>query len=210
MTTTLSFTTIKPSDSSLSVCFPQRSKEGEAEKPSLYATFFLPAQIESIANDEIKSFCIRAYSEAVKQTGDKARKEGLSEFHMPALSELFVKTGKREFTITRKGITDWLESFALSIISSAISAKSSLHIDSPKVVKKALKYAELIQSLTSREIMSQDDIDSCLRVVELIVSSGKDHTYTDNIIQGIAKMQAKRTAKDNGADDEEDDDGLDF
>lgn len=206
MSKTIQFTTIKPSDSSLFCTYPQRSKEGEEEKPSLYATFFIPAVIESIQNEEIKSFCMRAYAEAVKQTGDKARKEGLSEFRMPALDELFVKTGKREFTITRKGIIEWLESFALAIISAAISAKSSLHIDSPKVVKKALKYAELIQALASREVMSQDDIDSCLRVVELIVSSGKDHTYTDNIIQGIAKMQAKRTAKDNGADDEEEDD----
>ena len=210
MTAKLNLTTIQPTAASaLFVTINQRSKEGEAEKPKLYVEFSLPEVLESIANTEVKAFAMRAYAEAVRQAANTARKDGLDNFTMPAIGELFSISNKREFLLTKKDVQKWLDDFAYAIIQAAISAKGNLNPDSPKVIKKTNQYQEILLGLTSRQIMTQADIDNCLRVCELLANSGKDHPYTDNVVQGIARAQKKLDDfLSNGSNDLDDD--LDF
>ncbi len=209
LNTKLEFTTIQPAESMLYAELPQRSKEGEAEKPNLFVLISLPSALENIQNPEIKSFCTRAYIEAVKNVAAKAKKDGLIEFHAPSLEECFTRSGKREFLLTKKDLTAWLDEFAFALINAAFAAKMSLHPDSPKVVKRALKVKDTVLEMTARgrAPMDQESIDVLLRVATLAEEAekqGKVHAYTDNFLQGIARMQTKLDTYQ--AEDEEDED----
>lgn len=205
--TNLVITTIKPT-SGFFATKNFRSAEGQEKRMPAYAAFEMPAAIGQIGNDEVKAFAYRAFTEAMNAILSDAIKDGKEQFPMPSINELF-EAGKREFALTKKDVLAWLESFAMPIISLAISTKANIHIDSPKVVKKALQYKEIILGLSSRSIMSQVDIDACLRVASLIEDSGKANDYTDNILTGIAKQQAKLDAfLASGKTEEEDE--IDF
>lgn len=199
-------TTIKPT-SGLYTSFQPRSKEGEEKRAEIYATFSIPALLESIANDEVKAFAIRAYQNAVNALLREAVKAGKPEFTIPELGELFAE-GKREFLITKPELLEWLNSFALPIVSAAIATKSGLSVDSVKVVKKAIAYRELMSLIASRSIMMQEQIDSCIKVMELVTASGKQNAYSDNVIQAIARKQEK--LNDYLAGNEDDEDEIDF
>lgn len=199
-------TTIKPV-SGLFVSFKPRSKEGQPEKQEVFAAFSLPALFDAIQHQEVKGFLIRAFSNAVLDCLKQTVKDGKESFTVPALSELYAET-KREFLITRKDLESWLDGFCLPLVSAAIAAKAGLHIDSPKVVKKAIAYKETMLQLASRSLMQQDEIDSAIRVMELVATSGKDHSYTDNVAQAIERKQAK--LNDYLAGKQEDDEEIDF
>lgn len=167
----------------------QRSKEGEEKKTPFYALFDMPQAITQIANDEIRGFAMRAFTNAVWLSSKEAIKSGHMTFPLISLNDCYAET-KREFLITKKDLEAWIDGFSLPIISAAISAKSGLHIDNPKVVKKALAYKEILIGLASRSIMSQEDIDNCIRCLELVASANcEGHAYTDNVAQGIERKQ---------------------
>lgn len=185
----ITVTTIKPT-SGLFVSFKPRSKEGQPEKQEVFASFFLPEVFEAIQNPDVKGFVIRAYGNAVLDCLKQAVKDGKPEFSLPALSELYAET-KREFLITRKDLEAWLDSFCLPLVTAAIAAKAGLAADSVKVVKKAIAYKETLLQLASRSIMQQDEIDSSIRVLELIAASGQENAYTDNVAQAVERKQQK-------------------
>jgi hypothetical protein len=201
----ITITTIAPT-SGLFTSFQPRSKEGEAKKLEVFASYSLPVAFESIVNDEIKSFCQRALASEINSLMRDAVKSGKSEFQLPAISELFAET-KREFLITKKDLEAWVDTFAAPILSAAISSKASLHIDSPKVVKKVIAYKELLLQIASRSIMDQDDIDSCIKVLALVES--KPNAYTDNVSEALARKQEKLNEYLAGKADNADDD-IDF
>lgn len=192
MSANLIITSIKPT-SGFFATKNFRTTEGQDKRASCFAQYEMPQAIGQIGNDEIKAFAYRAFNAAMDEALNEAIKAGKQEFPMPHINELF-EAGKREFALTKKDVLAWLESFAMPIIELAISTKAGLHIDSPKVVKKALQYKEIILELSSRSVMSQINIDACLRVASLIEDSGKSHPYTDNILTGITKSQAKLDA----------------
>jgi len=191
-------TTISPSVSAemLMTSFQPRSKEGEEKKLEVFASFSIPVAFNSLLDSDLKAYCIRSYCNAVNLLLRDAVKEGKPEFAIPPIASLYAET-KREFLITKKDLEAWLDGFAMPIISAAISLKGNLHIDSPKVVKKALAYKEIMLGISSRSIMNQEDIDSAIRVLELVVTAsaangngnGKEHPYTDNVAQGIERKQ---------------------
>lgn len=195
-------TTIKPA-SELYVSFKPRSKEGMPEKPEVFAAIDYPAAIANIANPDLAAFAKRAWHFAVLDSLKDAVKEGKQEFTL-SMETCFAEA-KREFLITKKDLEAWIDNFALPIISAALAAKAGLHIDSPKVVKKAIAYKELLLLISSRSIMMQDQIDSCLKVAALITETGKEHPYSDNVWTGIARKQEKLNAYLAGKDDEDDD-----
>lgn len=199
-------TTIKPT-SGFFTSFQPRSKEGEEKRSEIHAVFSLPMQIESIGNVELKGFAIRAYCNAVNSLLRDAVKAGQAEFTIPAIAELFSEA-KREFLITKPELLAWINSFALPIISAAIATKSGLSLDSVKVVKKAIAYRELLLLIASRSIMMQEQIDSCLKVLELVTASGKTNDYSDNVIQAIARKQEK--LNDYLAGNADDENEIDF
>lgn len=199
-------TTIKPV-SGLFVSFKPRSKEGQPEKQEVFAAFSLPTLFDAIQHQEVRGFLIRAFSNAVLDCLKIAVKEGKESFAIPALSELYAET-KREFLITRKDLEAWIDGFCIPLVSAAIAAKAGLHIDSPKVVKKAIAYKETMLQLASRSLMQQDEIDSAIRVLELVASSGKEHSYTDNVAQAIERKQTK--LNDYLAGKQDDDEEIDF
>jgi hypothetical protein len=63
-------------------------------------------------------------------------------------------------------------------------------------------------AIASRSLMQQDEIDSAIRVMELVANSGKSHAYTDNVATGISRKQDKLNAYLAGKQD--DDDEIDF
>lgn len=199
-------TTIRPT-AGLFTSFQPRSKEGEEKRSEVFAIFSIPASLESIANPELKGFAVRAYGNAVNSLLRDAVKAGQAEFTIPQISELYAET-KREFLITKPELLNWINDFALMLISSAISIKAGLHIDSPKVVKKAIAYRELLLLIASRSIMMQEQLDSCLKVMELVMASGKENSYSDNVIQAIARKQEKLNEYLSGNQDS--DDEIDF
>lgn len=206
---TLLITSIKPTAGHFAVK-NFKSKEGEEKKPSLYVSFEMPSEFASLLNSDLQAFCMRSYSEAMTVALDNACKDNKESMQALSLAECFV-AAKKEYTVTRKDIKEWLDTFAYAIINAALAAKAGLHVDSPKVVKKANKYSELLLELSARgKPMDQESIDSCLRVMEVIDKSGLKNDYTDNVLQGIVKMQNKLDAfLASGQQDEEDDD-LDF
>lgn len=206
MSNQIQVTTIRPT-SGLFVSFKPRSKEGQPEKQEVFASFSLPALFDAIQQQEVKGFLIRAFSNAVLDCLKGAVKDGKESFSIPALSDLYAET-KREFLITRKDLESWLDGFCMPLVSAAIAAKASLHIDSPKVVKKAIAYKETLLQLASRSMMQQDEIDSAIRVLELVANSGKDHAYTDNVAQAIERKQAK--LNDYLAGKQDDEEEIDF
>lgn len=206
MSQQIQVTTIRPT-TGLHVSFKPRSKEGQPEKQEVFATFSLPALFDAIQQQEVRGFLVRAYGNAILDCLRQAIKEGKESFTLPALSDLYAET-KREFLITRKDLEAWLDGFCMPLVSSAIAAKASLNIDSPKVVKKAIAYKETMLQLASRSLMQQDEIDSAIRVLELVANSGKDHVYTDNVAQAIERKQAK--LNDYLAGKADDDEEIDF
>lgn len=206
MSNQIQVTTIRPT-SGLFVSFKPRSKEGQPEKQEVFASFSLPALFDAIQHTEVKGFLIRAFSSAVLDCLKGAVKDGKESFSIPALSELYAET-KREFLITRKDLEAWLDGFCMPLVSAAIAAKAGLHIDSPKVFKKAIAYKETMLQLASRSLMQQDEIDSAIRVLELVANSGKEHGYTDNVAQAIERKQAK--LNDYLAGKQDDEDEIDF
>lgn len=206
MSSLIQITTITPT-SGLYTSFQPRSKEGEAKKLEVFAAFSLPNAFETIANSEIKAFCQRALASEINSLMRDAVKAGKSEFAMPAISEMFAET-KREFLITKKDLESWIDTFASPILSLAISTKASLHIDSPKVVKKVIAYKELMLSIASRSIMTQEDIDSCIKVLALVES--KPNAYTDNVSEALARKQEKLLAHLAGKSDADELDDIDF
>lgn len=205
MPSILSITSIKPSNG-LFATKNFKTKEGEEKKASLYASYALPAEFESLLNSDLKAFCIRAYGEAMDSALDQAVKLGKESFSQLSLAECF-ESGKREFLITKKDIQEWLDSFAYAVISAAIATKANLHIDSPKVVKKANQYAEIMLSLSARGLMTQNDIDAAIRVMSLLDDSGKSNSYSDNILTGITRKQAQLDAFNESKSDSEE---IDF
>lgn len=198
-------TTIAPT-SGLFTSFQPRSKEGEAKKLEVFATYQEPLAFSQLLDAELKAFCIRAYGAQVNLFLREAAKNGHSQFPLPAISEFFAET-KREFLITKKDLEAWLDSFALPIISKAISSKSGLHIDSPKVVKKAIAYRELMLSISSRSLMQQEEIDSALKVLALV--DAVPNAYTNNVAEALGRKQEKLNDKLNGLGDD-DLDSIDF
>lgn len=205
MSQNITITTIAPT-SGLFTSFQPRSKEGEAKKLEVFASYHLPAAFELITNSEIKSFCQRALGAEINSMMREAVKSGKSEFILPEISALFAET-KREFLITKKDLEAWIDTFAAKILSAAISAKSCLHIDSPKVVKKVIAYKELLLAIASRSIMNQDDIDACIKVLALVESH--PNAYTDNVSEALARKQEKLNDYLAGKADNADDD-IDF
>ena len=183
-----------------------KTKEGEEKKNSLYAPFSLPSEFDSLLDADLKAFCIRAYGEAMDIALDNACKLGKESLQALSLSECF-EAGKREFLITKKDIQEWLDAYAYPIINAAIAAKAGLHIDSPKVVKKANQYAEIMLSLSARGLMTQNDIDAAIRVMSLLEESGKSNSYSDNILTGITR---KQTQLDNFNSSKESSEDIDF
>ncbi len=208
MNANLTITSIKPT-AGFFASKDFRAKEGEEKKQSLFASYEMPAEITSLHDSELKAFAIRAFGAAMDIALDKAIKDGKTEaFEMPSLADCFIAT-KREFLLTKANLMPWID-FAIPVISAAIAAKASLHIDSPKVVKKALAYKETLLALASRSVMKQEDIDACIKVCGLLEETGKKHDYTDNVLQGIVRAQDKLNAfLANGAQDD-DGDELDF
>lgn len=205
MSVNLSITSIKPT-SGLFATKNFKTKEGEDKKLPVFASYAMPVEFESLLNSELKAFCIRAYGEAMDSALDNAVKLGKESFEQLSLSECF-ESGKREFLITKKDIQEWLDSFAYAIISAAIATKAGLHIDSPKVVKKANQYAEIMLSLSARGLMTQNDIDAAIRVMSLLDDSGKTNSYSDNILTGITRKQAQLDAFNESKSDSEE---IDF
>lgn len=206
----LTVTTIKPT-SGLSVSFKPRSKEGEAEKLEVFASYFLPEAITSISNQEVLGFASRAYKASMLDLLKQAVKETKETIAIPSISDLYPESTKREFTVTKEALINWFESFADKILSAAISAKAGLPADSVKVVKKVLQYKELILALAKRgDPMKQEDIDSVIRVLGLIDSSSTKHEYTDNVAQGVAAMQEKLDRYLAGKQEEEELEEIDF
>ena len=206
MSITLQITTIKPTFGNW-VSFKPRNKEGEQEKPEAFVTFDWPSEINQIQNVSLRTFAANAYRFALTELLKETVRNARDSVSLPALNEFFAQTG-REFLITKKDLEDWLDGFALPLISAAISAKSGFHADSPKVVKKVLAYRELMLAISSRSIMSQEQIDSSIKVLELVAASGKSHSYTDNVAQGIERKQSKLNDWLNGQSDSEDE--IDF
>ncbi len=181
-------TTIKPT-SGMAVSFKPRSKEGMEEKAELFAAYELPAEIANLHDGMLRNFALNAFSAYVLDCLKSAAKESKQEFTY-SLEEAFKPT-QREFLITRKDLEAWTIGFAIPLVSAAIASKSGLSIDSVKVTKKAIAYRDLLLSLASRSIMLQEDIDTCIKVMELIASSGKQNAYTDNVAQAIERKQSK-------------------
>ena len=205
MSASAQITTIAPTNG-LFTSFKPRSKEGEQEKPECFASFDLPQEFTGLLNADLKAFCIRAYAAQVNLFLRSAVKAGQDKFPLPPLCGFFAET-KREFLITKKDLEEWLDSFALPIVSRAISAKAGLHPDSPKVVKKALAYRELMLSISSRSIMGQEEIDSCTKVLALV--DAVPNAYSNNVAEALGRKQEKLNAKLNGINDD-DLDSIDF
>lgn len=201
-------TTIKPVSSDNFVSFKPRNKEGEAEKQEVFAAVIIPTAIEEMTAGELKAFAIRAFNECCISALRNALKEGKEEFTIPSLSECFASSGK-EYLITAKELKEWIYSFAVRIISAAIATKAGLSADSKAVIKKANKYAEVLEKIAGRSMMFQDDIDSCIKVCELLMAQGETHSYTENVIKGIARKQDKLNAYLAGKSESEDEE-LDF
>ena len=206
----LTITTIKPT-SGLSVSFKPRSKEGEAEKLEVHASYFLPKVLAAISNQELVGFASRAYKASMLDLLKQAVKDAKETIAIPSLSELYPESTKREFTVTKEALINWFDSFADKILSAAISAKAGLPADSVKVTKKVLQYKELILALAKRgDPMKQEDIDAVIRVLGLIDASGNNHHYTDNVAQGVAVMQEKLDRYLAGKQEEEELEEIDF
>lgn len=201
-------TTIKPVASSMPfVSFKPRSKEGEAEKPECFVSYDLPESFASLHDASLSGFLSRAYAAAMTALLRDAIKAGKDSVHFDGMDNLFA-TGKREFLITKPDLLAWINDYALPILTAAIALKANLHIDSPKVVKKGIAYRDQLLCIASRQIMSQEAIDSALRVCELLDSSGKPNAYTDNVLEAIARKQTKLDEFNANGDDSEDD--IDF
>lgn len=198
-------TTIKPT-AGLFVSFKPRSKEGQAEKLEIFASYEMPAEIANLHDGALRTFAFRSYGAYVLECLKDAVKDSRQEFTHSL--ESAYEPAAREFLITRKDLESWFDSFAAGIIAAAISAKTSLHIDSPKVVKKVIAYKEIMLAIASRSLMLQDQIDTALRVMALIDESGKQHAYTDNVLTGIVRKQDKLNAAATGTDEDEED--IDF
>jgi hypothetical protein len=192
-------TTIQPT-SGLFTSFQPRSAEGAEKKLEVFATFSEPTEFSMLTNADLKAFCIRAYGNAVNGLLRIAAKAGHAEFPLPSIAEMYAET-KREFLITKKDLEAWLDNFALPIIAKAISSKSGLHIDSPKVVKKVIAYKELMLAIASRSIMQQEEIDSCLKVLELV--DNVPNEYTNNVSEALGRKQEKLNDKLAGINDDD-------
>lgn len=203
----ITVTNIKPT-SGLFTSFQPRSKEGEEKRPACFAVYETPAALSALPDGEVKAFAYRAYESVITDCLRDAVKAGKAEFSAPALSACFVSEGK-EYLITAKDLKEWLSSYALEIIYGAIASKAGLSADHVKVVKKGNAYAEKLEMIASRSLMMQDDIDAAARVLELLENNGKNHPYTDNVIQGLGRKQEKLAAY-LAANDGLADDGIDF
>lgn len=194
MTTQIQITTIKPT-LGLSVSFQPRTKEGEEKKPEVFASYALPEIISSIINPDLAIFASRAYRNAVLELLKDTLKAGKDSFVIPAIAEIFPESTKREFTVTKEAISEWFDSYAAPLLTGAIASKGNLPVDSVAVVKKVIKYKELMLAIAKRgDPMKQEDIDAAIRVLGLLSASNTSHAYTDNVAQGIAKMQEKLNA----------------
>lgn len=197
-------TTIKPTSGNFA-SFSPRAKEGEAPRSTVYAAFALPSAISNCTDAELVRFATAAFSICVSDCLRDALKAGKPEFSVPSLAECYASTGK-EYLITKPDLTAWLKDFAEPILAAALAAKSGLPVDSAKVVKKAIAYRDLLLLIASRSIMLQEQIDSCAKALEVIAASGRINSYTENVIEGLARKQEK--LNDASLDDDEDD--LDF
>lgn len=204
----LILTTIKPT-LGRSIEVAVRNKEGEAKKPNLFVSYHMLPELEAIANDDIRAFAFRAYEFAVWQAANKARKDGKESFPAPSLAECFEAT-KREFLITKEALSAWLADFSMPILHAAIASKLSLPADSVKVVKRGMKYQEAFMLLARRgNIMCQDEIDYCIKALEVIDATGKENSYTDNISTALSKEQEKLNAfLARGAEEDEDEEDF--
>lgn len=199
--------TIKPT-SGYFASFSPRAKEGEEKRSSVFASFELPAPIAALdSNSELARFAVGAFTQCVSDALRDALKAGKSNVSIPSLAECYIPA-KKEYTIVKALLVDWLKDFAYPIIEQAIATKSGQSVDSIKVAKKAIKYRDLLLMIASREIMSQDEIDNAARVLELLHASKKEHAYTANVEEGLGIKQLKLNAKLAGQDD--DDDEIDF
>lgn len=209
MSANIIITNIKPTNG-LFASFQPRSKEGEEKRQPVFAAYELPVQIANAPDSDLRTFAVRAYDMAVTSLLKDALKDGKAEFTVPGIANLF-EPAKREFLITRKDLEAWIIECAMPCICAALSAKSGLHIDSPKIIKKAIAYKEILLSIAGRSIMGQADIDASIRVLELVAAlpEDKQHSYTDNVAQGIERQQTKLNEfLASGSNESEDD--LDF
>lgn len=202
-------TTIKPT-AGLYVSFAPRSKEGEEKKPEVFALLDLPPAIANLPDGELRTFAVRAYGFSATEALRLALKEGQQEFIVPGIAEAFAPKEGKEYLITRKDLESWLTDYALPIIESAIAAKAGRPVTDVKVVKKALSYKDILLGLTSRSIMKQEDIDSIIRTLTMLESTGKSHTYSENVAKATARKQEQLDAFMASGNEEAEDDGLDF
>lgn len=190
----ISVTTIKPT-SGLFVSFTPRNEKGTAEadkKPECHASYSLPESFSLIQNPEIAGYLARSYKHYVYESLKAAVKINADSFSLAPVSEIYPETTGRTFTVTKGDLESWFDSFASAILTAAISSKLALPADSVKVVKKVIEYRKLTLALASKgNPMAQDDLDAVIRFLGLIAASGKEHSYTDNVAQGAAKMQHK-------------------
>ena len=200
-------TTVKPT-AGFFASFSPRAKEGEEKRSTVFAAFSLPTAILSIAsNEELSRFAVAAYTQCVSDCLRDALKAGKAEFAVPSLAECYASSGK-EYLITKPELADWIKSFAEPIITAALAAKSGLPVDSVKVVKKAIAYRDLLLLIASRSIMLQEQIDNAAKALEVLAASGKVNSYTENVIEGLARKQVKLNEYLAGATEDEDD--IDF
>lgn len=201
----LQITTIQPVSSSSYVSFKPRSKEGEEKKPEVYVSYSLPTALESMGNSDVKAFAIRAYDSCLSELIRLALKDGKEFITQPSLSECFTKA-KKEYLVTKADLQAWISNI-IHIVQAAIAGKAGLSIENAKVVRKAEAYSDLLLRLSSRSLMMQDEIDSCIKVLDLITEK-INLPYSENVAEAIARKQDKLNEYLEGKTESDDD--LDF